>query len=306
MTGVVVTGCGAAGAFGPTRADLGRCLRGRARPERRRVEVEGDVLTVYRATWSVRRQWPGAPARLGRMDRASRMTLLAGHEALLHAGLGSRDLSGAAVAMGTRFGCLLVNEAYHRGLLTKGYRLASPLLFGYTVPSAPAGELSIAAGLKGPNLTVMAGDASGGIAVARAAAWLRAGRAEVALAGGCDVQGDWLAQETVDRGLIAGDPAPAEAAAVLVLERADHAAARGARVLARLDGTEHGRDDAGAAPRDPLARAIGRTYAASAPAAVIAALAGWLPGGEVAVRDELGYWVRLRFERTEDPLPGPA
>ncbi len=226
------------------------------------------------------------------MDRSSQHFLLAGWQALTASGLSAEQRTSTGLVLGTRFGCLLVNEAYHRGLLLKGYRLASPLLFGYTVPSAPAGELSIALGLQGPNLTLMAGDSSGGSALARAAAWIRHGRVDRVIAGGCDTQGPWLAQELHDAGVRDGDgPVPAEAAAVVVLEAADCARARGARALGAVGESEEGFGDGDA--EDPLAHNVGRTYAAAAPLAVTAMAGGLARFGPVAVHDELGYRVRL-------------
>lgn len=302
----VVTGLGAVGAFGVGLDALAAGVSGRAAPQSRRYEVVGGALTVGEARFKLREHWPEAPPRLGRMDRGSRMFLLAGHEALLGAGLpgvaiDGTALDGTAVVLGTRFGCLLINEAYHRGLITKGVRLASPLLFGYTVPSAPAGELSIAAGLTGPNLTVVSGDASGGIALARAAAWVRSGRVERAVAGGCDPQGAWLAQELWDQGVRDGaGPLPAEGAGVAVIEDAAAAERRGARILARLGHASDGFCGWNQAMADPLAHRIGRTYAASAPLALAAAAIGAVSVNPIEVRDEEGYWVTL------DWTPGPS
>jgi len=301
---VAITGVGAVGAFGVGLEALAACLGGGHPLQTQRYEVRGGALTVGQVSFKLRDHWPGVSRKLGRMDRGSRMFLLAGREALQGAGLAGADLSGTGVALGSRFGCLLVNEAYHRGLLTKGVRLASPLLFGYTVPSAPAGELSIAFGLTGPNLTVVSGDASGGGALARAAAWIRAGRARRVVAGGCDPQGPWLAQELWDRGIRDGrGPLPAEGAAALVLEPADEVRRRGVRPLATLGPITEGFGPAGDVA-DPLADRIGRTYAASAPLALAARLAGGT-GAEgatserIEVRDGQGYRVAIEW------TPGP-
>ena len=290
---VAITGVGAVGAFGVGTEALFQALFGRP-PETRRHPVDDGELEVGQAQWKLRRHWPGLPLKLGRVDRSSQMFLLAGHQALEQAAVPDRGPT--AVVLGTRFGCLLVNECYHRGLLTKGHRLASPLLFGYTVPSAPAGELSIAAGLTGPNVTVMAGDASGGVAIARAAAWIRSGRVASAVAGGCDAQGPWLARELADAGVRDGDrPIPAEGASALVLESLDGARARGARPLALLGGTRSGYRGEPREVTDPLAGAIGRTYAASAPLAAVAAIAGLRSPETIRVEDELGHWVELEL-----------
>ncbi|MDP7114754.1 MAG: beta-ketoacyl synthase N-terminal-like domain-containing protein [Myxococcota bacterium] len=291
---VAVTGIGVVGAFGVGLEALARCLMG-ADLETARHEVDGGSLEVGQAGWKLRQHWPGLPLKLGRVDRGSKLALIAGRQALDSAGIDGGQP--AAVVIGSRYGCLLVNEGYHRSLLTKGYRLASPLLFGYTVPSAPAGELSIAAGLTGPNLTLVDGDAAGGAAVARAADWIRSGRVERAVAGGVDAQGQWLAQELFDGGARDGDrPVPAEGAALVVLESIESARERGAPIRTLVGASTEGFEpaaDGRRLPVDPLADAIGRTYAAAAPLALAAMAGGLLAPEPIRVEDELGHHVQL-------------
>lgn len=297
---VAITGVGVLGAFGVGLEALAAAMAG-ASLQTERHEVDGGALEVGQARFKLREHWPGLPIKLGRIDRGSKLVLIAGRQAMTGASLDGSEP--AAVVLGTRFGCLLVNESYHRGLLTKGVRLASPLEFGYTVPSAPAGELSIAARLTGPNLTLVAGDVAGGSAVGRAADWIRTGRVERAIAGGCDAQGAWLAQELCDAGVRDGqDPIPAEGAAALVLESLEGARARGAPVLALLGPVREGFETVDrSAPGflDPLADVIGRTYAASAPLAMAAMAGRLLPPGPVRIEDELGHWIELEV------LPAP-
>ncbi len=298
---VAITGFGVIGAFGVGPEALAAACLG-APLQTERYPVEGGSLEVGQASFKLRQHWPGLPIKLGRVDRGSKLFLVAGRQAMEAAGMDGSEP--AAVVLGSRFGCLLVNESYHRGLLTRGYRRASPLEFGYTVPSAPAGELSIAAQLTGPNLTVVAGDASGGSAVARAADWIRTGRVDRAVAGGCDAQGAWLAQELHDAGVRDGaGPLPAEGSAALVLESLDGALARGAPVHALLGPAREGFSPAPATGPgfvDPLADVIGRTYAAAAPLALAAMAGRWLPPGSVRVEDELGHWIELEV------LPAPT
>ena len=333
---VAITGFGVIGAFGVGPEALAAACLG-APLQTERYPVEGGSLEVGQASFKLRQHWPGLPIKLGRVDRGSKLFLVAGRQAMEAAGMDGSEP--AAVVLGSRFGCLLVNESYHRGLLTRGYRRASPLEFGYTVPSAPAGELSIAAQLTGPNLTVVAGAASGGSAgappaaggrpgrggpplrpgpnrrgvagdggggsaVARAADWIRTGRVDRAVAGGCDAQGAWLAQELHDAGVRDGaGPLPAEGSAALVLESLDGALARGAPVHALLGPAREGFSPAPATGPgfvDPLADVIGRTYAAAAPLALAAMAGRWLPPGSVRVEDELGHWIELEV------LPAPT
>ncbi len=293
---VAVTGVGVVGAFGVGVEALARCLMG-ADLQTVRQELTGGSLEVGQSSWKLRQHWPGLPLKLGRVDRGAKLALIAGRQALDTAGMDEPEP--AAVVIGSRFGCLLVNEGYHRGLLTRGYRRAAPLLFGYTVPSAPAGELSIAAGLTGPNLTLVDGDAAGGAAIARAADWIREGRVERAVAGGVDAQGPWLAQELYDAGARDGDrPLPAEGAGIVVLESLEGARARGAPVQALLTGARQGFDSPAGAneavrARAPLADALGRTYAAAAPLVLAAMARRLIAPGDFRVEDELGHHVEL-------------
>lgn len=123
-----------------------------------------------------------------------------------------------------------------------------------TMFNAPAGLAAIQFGLQGPSAVVSAACASGSGALAQALDWLRCGRADWVLVGGCDSTVD---RETVhayqrvgaltednERGSTASrsfDAARsgfvmAEGGAALVLETAEHAAARGAQPIARLCG----------------------------------------------------------------------
>src|SRR5439155_1231844 len=87
------------------------------------------------------------------------------------------------------------NAAYQRRLAAEGPAGASPRLFAATVSNAAAGELAIAYRLAGPAVTVTAGGASGLAALGEAIELIRAGRADVVVAGGVDALGgavaDW-------------------------------------------------------------------------------------------------------------------
>ena len=123
--------------------------------------------------------------------------------------------------------------------------------------NAAAGELAIAYRLGGPLVTLTAGAASGLGAVGHAADLVRTGRADALVAGGADALDDdlrrWLAAGGLDPGR-----APSEGAAVLVLERADRAHARGRPVLGSVEGVAAGfePDPAGARAGDGLAAAV--------------------------------------------------
>lgn len=200
-------------------------------------------------------RWAGAPAKLMRMDRLCALALVSCDGALLDAMVepigpawnGDRT----AVVLGTAWGCHATNEDYYRGVIAGGAGGgASPRLFAYTLPSSPVGEISIHYGIRGPAAAVTSGLHSGLAAVGAALRELETGRADRALACAADV-----ATPLLER--ITGAPG-SDAGAALLLERADAAAARAARVRARLlsIGSTYSTGDRAAAVADAARRAL--------------------------------------------------
>jgi len=248
-------------------------------------------------------------ARAARAERVTQLVLLAAGSALAAAGLEATD--GAprprlGVVLGTAFGCFLTNADYERRLLEGGPAAASPRLFAATVSNAAAGELAIAYRLGGPLITLSAGAASGLVALGHAADLLRAGRADALVAGGADALDEDLRRWLAAGGLEPGRAA-AEGAAVLVLERADRARARGRAVLGMVEGVAAGfePEPAGARAGEGLAAAAAaaledagvapsevRVLVSAAPPALAAlesrALGGIAPRTVVRPKDALG------------------
>ena len=197
-------------------------------------------------------------ARAARAERVTQLVLAAAGRALMAAGLDATDgepRPRLGVVLGTAFGCFLTNAAYERRLLEGGPAAASPRLFAATVSNAAAGELAIAYRLGGPSVTLTAGAASGLVALGHAADLVRAGDADAVVAGGADALDDdlrrWLAAGGLDCGR-----APAEGAALVVLEHADRA--RGRAVLGTVEGVGAGfePDPAGEGAGAGLAAAV--------------------------------------------------
>jgi len=114
-----------------------------------------------------------------------------------------------------------------------GMHRMNPLASIKTLPNMTFAHVGITLGLRGPGMT-LSDDAPGGLAALREAALcLQAGRATLCLAGAADALTDFAGRVTVAREGGAGPVS--EAAVVLVLERAESAAARGARALATLE-----------------------------------------------------------------------
>jgi 3-oxoacyl-[acyl-carrier-protein] synthase II len=178
-------------------------------------------------------------------DRAGAFALRAAAAALEAAGLDPDAVEPArlGIALGTTLGGMEVFEAWDATAAAG----ASPPASLECVPYfAPAARLATAIGARGPVVTTQLACASGTAAVALAADWVRAGRADVVLAGGTDllcrfvVAGFNCLKATASearpfdrrrRGLVLG-----EGAAIVVVEDAAHAARRGAPVRARILG----------------------------------------------------------------------
>jgi 3-oxoacyl-(acyl-carrier-protein) synthase len=179
-------------------------------------------------------------------DRAGGFALRAAAEALDAAGLAPGMVASPrlGVVLGTTLGGMEIFEALDISSAAGG---PPPAQLERVPYFAPAARLAEAIGAGGPVVTTQLACASGTEAVALAADWVRAGRADVVLAGGCDllcrfvVAGFNCLRATADvarpfdhqrRGLVLG-----EGAAVVVVEDAEHAARRGAPVRARVLGT---------------------------------------------------------------------
>ncbi|MCS6900965.1 MAG: beta-ketoacyl synthase N-terminal-like domain-containing protein [Myxococcales bacterium] len=171
---------------------------------------------------------PHVSPRIEQRDRACAHVLLAVHRLLDGiSDLGPPERTG--IILGTALGCASVNDAYHRSTLPPVSR-PSPVLFGYTVPSAPVGEVAAAFGLRGHQLVIMAGACSGLAATAEACSALLLHRAAAIILLASDV----LSPDRIELLHQQGSPPPVEATVALLIERPDHATSRGRAPLAEL------------------------------------------------------------------------
>jgi 3-oxoacyl-[acyl-carrier-protein] synthase II len=193
------------------------------------------------------------PSQKTYLDRASEFALAAGQLALRDAGLTPQccDRWRAGAVFGTEFGCLSTMYTYTAALQQKGARLANPLLFSHMYANAPASLAAIEFGFGGHHGTYTGKDA-GLQALEAAQEALLIGRADVILAVGVDVLSEALVRALLAHGSL-GDDLPGEGACAVVLETADHAAARGQEGMPLGDLLP---------PAGSLRRAIGCTFAA--------------------------------------------
>jgi 3-oxoacyl-[acyl-carrier-protein] synthase II len=193
-------------------------------------------------------------AELRRLDRCQQFAVIAARQAWADSGAPDVDPERFAVVIGTGIGGGLTTIAQYDKITAHGARRVSPFTIQMLMPNGAAAAVSLELGARGGAHAPMSACASGAEAVALGLALLRAGRADIVLAGGTEACLGQLSMAAFARmGALsqrACDPQAAsrpfdaerdgfvlaEGAAALVLERADTARARGARAHGCLAG----------------------------------------------------------------------
>lgn len=239
---VVITGLGLLSALGCDETSFVAGLSqggGRFRPW---PEGEVEGLSVAPIRDFVFRDWVTTRnKRTKKMDRVSQFASTAALLALRDAGL-LEEQGPLPEELGRDFGivtgsALAVLESialFHGQLAVDGPDRVDPKVFPNTSHNVPCAHVTIEFGLRGPMVNLCSGPASGGAALLTAWRMLRRGRAKRLLVGGFDHLGD-----TVLKALLpsAGKLPPlGEGAAFLVLETAEGARERGARVRGHMLG----------------------------------------------------------------------
>lgn len=189
------------------------------------------------------------PKPLRLLDRATQFALIAADEAMQDAGLDSSSGLGerAGVVIGSAVGARHTNDEVLDQYFTHGKPIP-PYVIPKGLFSAPTSHISMRFGITGPSWMVTTACASSNHALGQALELIRSNQVDIALAGGSDTPitvpffNAWSALRILDpitcrpftkdrRGLILG-----EGAGVIVLESAEHARARGAKIYARLAG----------------------------------------------------------------------
>jgi nodulation protein E len=248
---IVVTGAGCVSALGHSVGAFwsalldGRCGLGKleqAEPSDLKVSIVGAIPTPDPRDMLDAR-------RLPMLDRFSVLAIVAAQQALAQSGLALERVghrTGCIVGVGTAGG-ETIDELYRR-LFLEGAKRANVFSVPRVMPSAPASQISMAFGIRGPVFTVSSACASSNHAIAMAVWLLRNNVIDAAIVGGTEapltygILKAWealrvMAPDTCrpfDRhrkGLVL-----AEGAGMVVLERADHARARGAEILAQIAG----------------------------------------------------------------------
>jgi nodulation protein E len=190
------------------------------------------------------------------LDRFSQYALVAADEAWRQSGisLGDEEHDRAGAIVASAMGGVATHDDSYLRFYGKGNHRLHPFTIPRIMNNAAAGHVSMRLGLRGPTLSTATACAAATHAVGEAAEMIRAGRADVMVAGGADaplapgVVRAWEALRVLapaaedpgrtcrpfskDRaGMVLG-----EGAGVLVLEEWTRAAARGAPILAELAG----------------------------------------------------------------------
>lgn len=190
-----------------------------------------------------------------RLDRFTQLALVAAQEARGSARLDDTELDWdrVGVVMGSGIGGAESWAEEYPRYLDKGPGRVSPLFIPKMLSNTAAGTIAIETGARGPNMTVNTACAAGASAIHMARDLIRAGEAELVIAGGVEAGITGLAVSAfAQMGALSANPDPAtasrpfdvdrdgfvmgEGAGIVVVESAAHAAARGVEVLAVVAG----------------------------------------------------------------------
>ncbi|MFF3345839.1 beta-ketoacyl-[acyl-carrier-protein] synthase family protein [Streptomyces sp. NPDC002779] len=252
---VLVTGVGALTPLGATAAaSWDGLLAGRSGvrdlgpdwPEELPVRIAGTVAGDL--TEAIGR------AQARKLDRGEQLAVLAAREAWQDAGVPRVEPERLAVVVGTGIGGILSSLGQDDLYESTGMRRLSPFAVPMLMPNGPAAWVSMELGARAGARAPVSACASGAESLALGLDLIRAGRADVVVAGGTEatLHPFMIAAFAQMKALSVrgGDPAAvsrpfdaarsgfviAEGAALVVLERAEFARARGARVYGALAG----------------------------------------------------------------------
>jgi 3-oxoacyl-[acyl-carrier-protein] synthase II len=191
-----------------------------------------------------------------RMSRFAQLAVAAARQAIDDAGLeiGDHNRDNIAVVVNTGGGGIGDVASAQQTFMEQGGRRVSPFMVPMLSPSMGAAQISIQNGIRGPVITSVAACASGVQAFVDAQRLIEHGDVDVVIAGGTEsailpvafaaLANMGALSKRNDEPTKASRPFDAdrdgfvfgEAAAVLVIEAAEHAEARGATILAEIAG----------------------------------------------------------------------
>jgi 3-oxoacyl-[acyl-carrier-protein] synthase II len=209
-----------------------------------------------------------------RLDRCEQFAIVAAREAWAHAGSPKVEPERLGVVVSSGIGGVASTLSAYDTLKEKGWSRLSPFTVPMLMPNGSAGWISIELGAKAGVHTTVSACASGAEAIGYALEMIRSGRADVVLAGGTEAAIIPLniAAFAAMRALSTRNDEPerasrpfdkgrdgfvlGEGAGMVVLESAEHAARRGARVHAVAAGVGYSADAHHIAQPDPSATGV--------------------------------------------------
>ena len=258
---VVVTGLGATTPLGGDVASTWAAMLAGRSGVRRLTEPWAETLPVrIAASAAVDPVEVVGRVQARRMDRCEQFALVAAREAWADAGTPEVDPERLGVTVTSGIGGIGSTLAAYDTLNSKGWQRISPYTVPMLMPNGSAGWISMEMGARAGAHSLVSACASGAEAIGYGIDMIRAGRADVVLAGGTEAaimplnigafavmramstrnDEPELASRPFDKardGFVLG-----EGAGVLVLETLSHAQARGATIYAVAAGAGYSSD----------------------------------------------------------------
>ncbi|UZN01741.1 beta-ketoacyl-[acyl-carrier-protein] synthase family protein [Cellulomonas sp. S1-8] len=213
-----------------------------------------DIAVSFGATLKVPADQVLPRPELKRMDPSAQYAVIATREAWADAGSPEVDGDRLGAVVSSGIGGIWTTLDAWDTLREKGGRRVLPMTVPMLMPNSPVAYVSLELGARAGAHALVSACASGAEAIAYGVEMIRTGRADVVVAGGTEatIHPMPIAAFAASRTLSTrnDDPAGAsrpydvdrdgfvigEGAGIVVLESAEHAAARGARVYARIGG----------------------------------------------------------------------
>ncbi|KGM14324.1 beta-ketoacyl-[acyl-carrier-protein] synthase family protein [Cellulomonas bogoriensis] len=254
---VVITGMGATTPLGGDVAstwDAALAGRSGARTLDNDWAEKYEIPVSFAAQLAVRPDEVLPRPEIKRMDPSAQFAMIAAREAWADAGAPEVEPERLGTVVSSGIGGIWTTLDAWDTLRAKGARRVLPMTVPMLMPNSPAAYVELELGARAGAHALVSACASGAEAIGYGIEMIRSGRADVVVAGGTEaaIHPMPLAAFAASRTLSTrnADPAGAsrpydvdrdgfvlgEGAGIVVLESAEHAAARGARVYARAAG----------------------------------------------------------------------
>jgi 3-oxoacyl-[acyl-carrier-protein] synthase II len=267
---VVVTGLGAISPVGTDVASTWESFLAGRSGVQKLTDAWASELPARIAAWAA-----ADPATLldrvqaRRMDRCEQFAMIAAREAWADAGAPRVDQDRLGVVVSSGIGGVASTLSAYDTLKERGWQRLSPYTVPMLMPNGSAGWIGIELGARAGVHTTVSACASGAEAIGYGLEMIRSGRADIVLAGGTEaaILALNIAAFAAMRALSTRNDEPerasrpfdkgrdgfvlGEGAAMVVLESAEHAAARGASVYAVAAGVGYSSDGHHIAQPDP-------------------------------------------------------